>query len=213
MAYRAYIFDLDGTLLNTLPDLVRLTNMVLGENGWPERSSQEILSFVGNGGRKLLERAAPEGTPGEQLDAVFVRWRELYPTFGHAMTRPYEGIPQMLAEKKAAGARLGVFSNKFDAAANQVIGEHFPGVFDIVRGERPDTPRKPDPAGLFDMLDQLGVRLEETLYVGDSITDVRTAQAAKVPYVAVAWGYETREALQAAGAATIIEHPRELLAL
>ena len=211
MAYRAYIFDLDGTLLNTLPDLVRLTNMVLSENGWPERTSDEILSFVGNGGRVLLGRAAPTGTPDALLDEAFSRWRELYPTYGHAMTRPYEGIPEVLAKLKAAGAKLGVLSNKFDAAAQAVIEEQFPGVFHLVRGECEEIPRKPDPAGLRYMMKQLGVQPTDVLYVGDSATDVKTAHNAGVACVAISWGYQSREALMAAGATAIIDNPFDLL--
>jgi len=211
MAYRAYIFDLDGTLLNTLPDLVRLTNMVLVENGWPERTTEEILSFVGKGGRNLIGRAAPAGTPDAQLDAAFARWRELYPTYGHALTRPYDDIPETLAQLKATGAKLGVLSNKFDAAAQSVIAEHFPGVFDLVRGECEEIPRKPDPAGLRFMMGQLGVQPADVLYVGDSATDVETALNAGVACVAVSWGYQSCDMLKAAGATTIIDNPSDLL--
>lgn len=213
MAFRAYIFDLDGTLLNTLPDLVRLTNMVLRKFGWPERTNDEILSFVGNGGRILVGRAAPEGTPNEQIDEAFNQWRALYPTYGHAMTKPYEGIPEMLEQLKAQKALLGVLSNKFDAAAQSVIEEHFPGVFHLVRGECEDIPRKPNPAGLQFMMSQLGVQAEDVLYVGDSHTDVETALRAKVTCAAVSWGYQSREALVAAGATTIVDKPSDLLAL
>lgn len=213
MTYGAYIFDLDGTLLNTLPDLVRLTNMVLHENGWPERTTAEILSFVGRGGRNLLERSAPDGSPADKLDAAFARWRELYPTYGHAMTKPYAGIPETLAQLKANGAKLGVLSNKFDSAVKAVIAEHFPGVFDLTRGECEEIPRKPDPTGLRFMMGELGVSAQDVLYVGDSATDVKTAQAAEVAYVAVSWGYERREVLQETGAATIIDNPADLLVL
>ena len=190
MKYAAYIFDLDGTLLDTLPDLVRLTNMVLENRGWPVRTREEILSFVGHGGRNLLERAAPIGTPASELDAAFAEWRELYPEYGHALTKPYEGIPEMLARLKASGAKLGVLSNKFDAAVCSVIAEHFPGVFDVVRGEREGIPRKPDPTSLLGMLDELGVSPERTVYVGDSGSDVETARAAGTACTAVMWGYQ-----------------------
>ena len=213
MTYRAYIFDLDGTLLNTLPDLVRLTNMVLAEHGWPERTSDEILSFVGNGGRKLVGRAAPAGTPDEQLDEAFERWRALYPTYGHSMTKPYEGIPETLDQLKADGAKLGVLSNKFDAAARSVIEEHFPGVFHLVRGECEEIPRKPDPTGLRFMMGQLGVQPAEVLYVGDSGTDVETALRAHVACAVVTWGYQSRDVLAAAGAETFVDTPADLLAL
>ena len=206
MRFHAYIFDLDGTLLDTLPDLVRLTNMVLGQRGWPERTTAEILSFVGNGGRNLLERAAPAGTSAPELDAAFARWRELYPTYGHALTTPYDGIPEMLDCLKRDGAKLGVLSNKFDAAVRSVIGEHFPGVFDLVRGECEDVPRKPDPTGLLNMLRELDVDPADCAYIGDSQSDIETARAAGTFAIAVAWGYQ-----QPTGADQTITHPSQLL--
>lgn len=211
MAYDAYIFDLDGTLLNTLPDLARLTNMVLEERNWPQRTVEEVLSFVGHGGRYLLSRAIPAGTPDELLDEVFARWRELYPTYGHAMTKPYEGIPEVLDALKERGAKLAVLSNKFDAAVGQVIAEHFPGVFDIARGECDEIPRKPDPAGLRMVMRQLGVAPERVAYVGDSVTDVRTALNAGVFCVTVTWGYGEASALKAEGAQVLIDNPFALL--
>ena len=211
MAYDAYIFDLDGTLLNTLPDLARLTNMVLEERNWPQRTVEEVLSFVGHGGRYLLSRAIPAGTPDELLDEVFARWRELYPTYGHAMTKPYEGIPEVLDALKERGAKLAVLSNKFDAAVGQVIAEHFPGVFDIARGECDEIPRKPDPAGLRMVMRQLGVAPERVAYVGDSVTDVRTALNAGVFCVTVTWGYGETSALKAEGAQVLIDNPFALL--
>lgn len=211
MTYRAYIFDLDGTLLDTLPDLVRLTNMVLRENGWPERTTEEVLSFVGNGGRNLLELSAPAGTPGPQLDEAFARWRALYPTYGHALTRPFTGIPETLARLKDAGAQLGVLSNKFDAAVKEVIERHFPGVFDIARGECPEIPRKPDPRGLQHMMVQLDVVPEQVAYVGDSGTDMSVAVAAGAFPIGVAWGYRPVEELRSAGAQRIATAPAELV--
>lgn len=211
MAYDAYIFDLDGTLLNTLPDLARLTNMVLEERNWPQRTVEEVLSFVGHGGRYLLSRAIPVGTPDELLDEVFARWRELYPAYGHAMTKPYEGIPEVLDALKERGAKLAVLSNKFDAAVGQVIAEHFPGVFDIARGECEEIPRKPDPAGLRMVMRQLGVAPERVAYVGDSVTDVRTALNAGVFCVTVTWGYGETSALKAEGAQVLIDNPSALL--
>ena len=211
MAYDAYIFDLDGTLLNTLPDLARLTNMVLEERNWPQRTVEEVLSFVGHGGRYLLSRAIPAGTPDELLDEVFARWRELYPAYGHAMTKPYEGIPEVLDALKERGAKLAVLSNKFDAAVGQVIAEHFPGVFDIARGECEEIPRKPDPAGLRMVMRQLGVAPERVAYVGDSVTDVRTALNAGVFCVTVTWGYGETSALKAEGAQVLIDNPSALL--
>ena len=211
MGYKAYIFDLDGTLLDTLPDLVRLTNMVLEERGWPLRSREEILSYVGHGGRHLIGCAAPADTPDAVLDEAFERWQDLYPQYGHALTRPYDGIPEMLEQLKAGGARLGVLSNKFNAATQSVIDEHFPGVFDIVRGECEEFPRKPDPTGLLHMMDLMGVRADEAAYVGDSQGDIEVARRARVFPVGVTWGYRSVEALRAACPGAIVDSPSALL--
>ena len=210
MVYRAFIFDLDGTLLDTLPDLVRLTNMVLELRGWPERSREQILSYVGNGGRSLLSKAAPPSTSDEEVDAAFAQWRELYPEYGHALTRPYAGMPEALVELKGRGAKLGVLSNKFDGAVRQVIAEHFPGLFDIARGECAEIPRKPDPRGLRYMMDWLGVEPEEAVYVGDSPSDMVVAANADVCSVGVSWGYRPADDLRAAGARVIVDRPMEL---
>lgn len=198
--FDAVVFDLDGTLLDTLPDLVRLTNAVLAEHGWPERTRDEVLSYVGDGGRALLGRAAPAGTADADLDEAFARWRELYPTLGHALTQPYPGIPELLAELKRHDVKLGVLSNKFDAAAREVVAEHFPGMFDLVRGECAEIPRKPDPAGLQFMMRALNVSPAHVAYVGDSATDMQVAVAAGAFPVAVGWGYQPESALRAAGA-------------
>lgn len=211
MTYAAYIFDLDGTLLNTLPDLVRLTNKVLENHGWPTRTTGEILSFVGAGGYALLRCAVPEGTADEQLDEAFESWRMLYPTYGHAFTKPYDGMPEALDRLKANGAKLGVLSNKFDAAVIEVINRHFPGVFDIARGECEEIPRKPDPRGLQYMMKQLGVTPEEVAYVGDSGGDMQAAVAAGALPVGVSWGYRSVEELKEAGALRVVDAPAELL--
>lgn len=213
MTYAAYIFDLDGTLLDTLPDLVRLTNMVLGQRGWPTRSTEEILSYVGDGGRMLLTRAAPVGTPDRDIDEAFACWQELYPTYGHALTRPYGGMPEALAELKGKGAKLGVLSNKFDAAAQEVIAGQFPNMFDLVRGECDEIPRKPDPRGLLHMIGQLGVQPEDVAYVGDSGTDMRVACKAGAFAVGVSWGYRPVSELRAAGAQVIVQNPGEIVLL
>lgn len=213
MSYSACIFDLDGTLLDTLPDLVRLTNMVLEQRGWPVRTREEILSYVGDGGRVLLQRAAPAHTPEPQIEAAFALWQELYPTYGHALTKPYEGMPETLAQLKAQGAKLGVLSNKFDAAVKEVIAHHFPGMFDLARGECAEIPRKPDPRGLQHMMEQLGVQPDQVAYVGDSGTDMSVATAAGAFPVGVTWGYRPVEELRSAGAQLIATAPGDLLNL
>ncbi len=211
MTFQAYIFDLDGTLLDTLPDLVRLTNMVLDQRGWPRRTRDEILSYVGDGGRVLLRRAAPADVQDAEVDDAFARWQALYPTYGHALTAPYDGIPETLAQLKGQGAKLGVLSNKFDAAVQEVIAHHFPGIFDIARGECAEIPRKPDPRGLLHMLQQLGVRPEQAAYVGDSGTDMQVARVTGSFAIGATWGYRCAADLQAAGAQVLIDAPQDLL--
>lgn len=213
MAYDAYLLDLDGTLLDTLPDLTALTNTVLEERGMPTHTAEEVNSYVGAGAFMLLKRAAPPDTPDEEVEALMLRWKELYPERGHALTKPYRGIPETLDALKARGAKLGVLSNKFDAATQIVIAEHFPGVFDIVRGEGPETPRKPDPTGLKWMMSQLGVDANRVAYVGDSGSDMTVALNAGAVPVGVAWGYRSVELLRECGAQHIITTPAELLDL
>ena len=213
MKFDAYIFDLDGTLLDTLPDLVALTNMVLEEHDMPLRTREEVLSFVGNGARVLLERATPPGTSACEIDAIMNRWKGLYPEFGHKYTKPYPGMPEVLARMKSEGARLGVLSNKFDAAVKQVIDLHFPGVFDLAWGECPEVPRKPDPTGLNNMMAQLGVMPQRTAYVGDSGTDMKVACAAGATAVGVTWGYQSVSVLKSGGAHVLVDQPQDLAAI
>ena len=213
MTYQAFIFDLDGTILNTLPDLVRITNMVLEEHHMPTHTSDEVNSYVGNGARVLLQRAVPTGTPDADIDAILARWKELYPEHGHKYTKPYEGMTEALLALKGRGIKLGVLSNKFDAAARSVVGEHFPGVFDVVRGESPDTPRKPDPTGLLQMMKDLGVEPAQVVYVGDSGSDMTVALRAGAYPVGVSWGYRSVDELRECGALTLIDQPDELIGL
>ena len=211
MAFDAYIFDLDGTLLDTLDDLVILTNAVLREWGMPEHTRDEINSFVGGGVRVLLKRATPPGTDDATIEEIMVRWKALYPEAGHATTRPFPGIADALEQLKGRGAKLGVLSNKYDAATRAVIEAHLPGLFDLVRGECAEIPRKPDPTGMCWMMNELGVSPDKVAYVGDSDIDMKTACNAGVYGVGVSWGYRSVDDLLAAGAARILDAPGDLV--
>lgn len=209
--FDAYVFDLDGTLLDTLPDLVELTNITLREFGYPEHTTEEILSYVGNGALALMTQAVPANTSEEDTAAALAYWKSRYIDLGHAMTKPYEGIPEALAALKQRGAKLAVLSNKFDAATCSVIANHFPGIFDVVHGECPEFPRKPNPAGLLHTLEELGVSPDRAAYVGDSAGDMDVSLRASTFAIGVSWGYQPVEKLQAAGAHVIIDSPDQLL--
>lgn len=213
LGVRAFIFDLDGTVLDTLDDLVALTNAVLAERGWPVHSREAVQGFVGNGAHALMVQAVPAGIDEAGVAAALARWKELYGVYGHKLTRPFPGMSGTLARLKAEGACLGVLSNKFDAAARAVIAEHFPDTFDIVHGECADYPRKPDPTGLRRMIGALGVEPGETAYIGDSVGDMDTAAAAGAIAIGVAWGYQPASALYAHGARMVIGAPGELTEL
>ena len=208
--FKAFVFDLDGTLLDTLPDLVVLTNEIMTRCGCPTHTRDEVLSYVGNGATALFQRALPTDAPEALLDQALKLWHDLYDVYGHAQTAPYPSMPETLAQLKARGLRLGVLSNKFDAAARSVVEEHFPGVFDLVRGEGPDVPRKPNPKGLLDMLRDLDVAPEQTAFVGDSLPDMQTAVAAGAFPIGATWGYQSIKALMDGGAAVLVDTPSEL---
>ena len=211
--YRAFLFDLDGTLLDTLPDLVALTNAVMTECGCPTHTQDEVSSYVGGGARVLLQRALPQGSTESQIDHALDLWKKLYPVYGYELTKPYDHVVEALRQLKERGAVLGVLSNKFDAGAQEVIADYFPGLFDIVRGEGPDFPRKPDPCGLNKMMALLGVAADETVYIGDSGSDAEVACNAGVLGVGVSWGYRSVESLVESGAHMIIDDLRELVEL
>lgn len=209
--FSTLIFDLDGTLLDTLPDLVALTNGTLQEMGFPPRTTEEIHSFVGNGIQALIYQAIPETATPDQAEAAMQRWKELYPIAGNKLTRPYPHIPETLAALKQQGIRLGVLSNKFDQGVHDVITTYLPGYFEVMHGEREDIPRKPDPTGLLRTIKELGSTPEETAYVGDSGVDVAVARNAGVFSIGVDWGYHSAEKLSEERADVVISDARALL--
>lgn len=209
--FRAFVFDLDGTLLNTLPDLTALTNAVLERNGYRTYSEADIRSFVGDGVKVLLERAVPADTPSEEIDRLMGEWKKSYPEFGYALTKPYPNLPETLDGLSHRGAKLGALSNKFDAAAREVIATFLPGRFAVVHGESADTPRKPDPTGLKKTMAELGVDPSDTAYIGDSGGDMTTAVRAGAFPIGVSWGYQSVARLEECGARIIVDDPRELL--
>lgn len=204
------VFDLDGTLLDTLPDLVELTNATLRACGFPTHTREEVLSYVGSGVEALIRMAVPQGTPEAAIERASARWKELYPDYGYSLTRPYPGIPEMLDALNHRGMKLAVLSNKFDGAVRDVIEAFLPGKFAAVHGESPDYPRKPDPTGLNRLLAGLGSCAERCIFVGDSSNDVRVAKASGSYSIGVTWGYGSRETLVSDGADLLADNAVEL---
>lgn len=213
MKIKTIIFDLDGTLLDTLGDLGDAVNAALQEKGYPMRTDDEIRNFVGNGVATLMRRAVPEGTAQDTVETCLARFRAHYDKHMMNRTAPYAGIPALLQELKAKGIVMGVLSNKYDPAAKALTAHYFPGDITQTFGERTGVARKPDPAAVLEMLQILGAERETTLYVGDSDVDMQTAGNARLFAVGVTWGFRSREALEAAGADALVDHPSDILKL
>lgn len=207
----AVIFDLDGTLLNTLGDLRAATNHALEVRGLPPHSMEEIRQFIGNGIRLLICRAMPEGTPEAEIDAALDDFKAYYAAHIHDRTVPYDGIPQLLTALKKRGIKVAVLSNKIDSASQQLIEYFFPGKTDVVFGEHVGVPRKPDPTSCRMVMQQLGVQPEQVLYVGDSGTDMQTAKNAGLYAVGVTWGFRSKEVLLKYGADVLVHRPEQIL--
>lgn len=212
MSEKIVIFDLDGTLLNTLSDLHDSTNYALRSVGLPERSIDEVRRFVGNGIRKLIERAVPSDCAPETLECCFECFKTHYSAHCMETTAPYPGIAELLCALKGEGCALGVVSNKADAPAKALVAHYFPNVFDSVVGERENVRKKPAPDAVLETLRSLGGDIESCVYVGDSDVDFHTAQNAGCRVVLVSWGFKTREFLDGFGAA-VADDARQLLEL
>jgi len=209
--YKAVIFDLDGTLLDTLTDLAEGTNYALRVNGLPERTTDEIRRFVGNGARKLVERAVPDSQAEAALEQVRKDFDVYYKVHCKDHTGPYPGIIEMLEELARKGYALGVVSNKPDFAVQELIPEYFPGLFASVSGERAGVAKKPAPDLIWEAMKDLRAGSSDAIYVGDSEVDLEAAANAGIPCISVAWGFKGREFLEEHQAEVIIEKPLEIL--
>mgnify|MGYP005787821293 CR=1 FL=1 len=208
---RCCVFDLDGTLVNSLEDLARATNFALKKNGLPAKELEEYRYFVGDGVFKLVERAAGgKGTP-ELLKKIKADFDAYYATHYHVHTAFYPGILPLLQELKQKGIKLAVISNKPHEFAVQIVSEFAPGFFDCAMGNSPKFPKKPDPASLSFTMETLGVSPEETLFIGDSNVDIFTGHNAGVKAVGVTWGFRPRKELMDAGADYLADTPHDLL--
>ena len=212
-SFSTYIFDLDCTLLDTLGDLAASVNFALRTYGMPEHSLDDVRRFVGNGVRKLMERAVPNGADNPLFDETFATFRQYYMAHSLDTTRPYEGIPETLAALKARGCHLAVVSNKMMAATQALCHHFFPDTIEVAIGEdeAAGIRRKPAPDTVFAALKALGVGKEDAVYVGDSDVDILTACNAGIPCISVLWGFRNRDFLLQNGAEIFISTPSELL--
>ena len=219
--YNIYIFDLDGTLLDTLQDLANSVNYALRQHGMPEHSIDDIRRFVGNGVRLLMERAVPDGARNPQFEAAFATFRQYYMQHSLDTTRPYDGIPELIHELKARGCQMAVVSNKMMAATQELVRHFFPDIpVAIGEHEAAGIRKKPAPDTVYEALRQLGIihhpssiihQTSDIVYVGDSEVDIETARNSGLPCISVLWGFRSCDFLLAHGATTFAERPADIL--
>jgi phosphoglycolate phosphatase len=213
MAFRAILFDLDGTLLDTLADIASAANEALTLEAFPARTEADYLRFIGDGIATTFRRALPPDRSGdEEVARCVANFQETYGKSWNVHTQPYDGIPELLDVLTARGIALAILSNKgddFTRLCSQTYLDRWP--FREIRGLRPDSPRKPDPTVALEIAESLGVEPGECAFVGDSVVDIQTGKAAGMYPIGVSWGFQTVERLRDAGAGAIIDHPRFLL--
>lgn len=207
------IFDMDGTLLDTLDDLTDAVNHALKVMGYPMRDREAIRKFLGNGLEILIKKALPDEHKENDVHDAIALFKEFYSIHGNDNTKPYDGVVELLAELHRRGVTTAVLSNKYEAAVIELAAEYFPGSFDVIRGERKNVPLKPAPDGIFSIMEELSISPENAMYVGDSEVDMKTGNNAGVTTVGVLWGFRTRDVLENNGAHHIIADPMELLEL
>lgn len=209
--YRLVIFDLDGTLLDTLEDLYRSVNFALEKSGFPKRSREEVRLFVGNGALNLIKCAVPEGTPQEDRDRVYADFAAHYAAHCFDHTGPYYGIAELLTGLREAGVLLAVVSNKDDTAVKPLCDRYFGSLLDVAVGRRDGVQKKPAPDTVNEVLEILRVEKSDAVYVGDMDVDIETAQNAEIPCISVTWGFRDPNFLHRHGAKIMVSSPDELL--
>lgn len=213
-SYKTYIFDLDGTLLDTLGDLTASVNYALRSHDMPQHSIEAVRTMVGNGVKLLMERAVPYGLQNPLFDDVLATFRKHYMKHSLDTTCPYDGITELLMALKERGCHTAVVSNKFDAATKSLCNHFFSGLIDVAVGEHEaeGIRKKPAPDTVREALSQLGVGPDNAVYVGDSEVDIATARNSGLPCISVLWGFRSREFLEAHGATTFVKTPEMLSA-
>lgn len=211
MKYNTYIFDLDGTLLDTLQDLANAVNHAMREMNYPERTVDEVRRFIGNGIRMLIKRAAPQDISVEDYEKTLAVFTAYYLDHIADFTKPYDGITEVIETLKSKGCKVAVVSNKADEAAKKVVKDYFGDIFDMVVGKMDRFPSKPEPDSVLYVIETLGADKDKCIYSGDSEVDVQTAHNAGLPCIGVTWGNRDVSELIAAGAEYIVEKPNEIL--
>lgn len=209
--YNTYIFDLDGTLLSTLGDLAASCNYALRTNGMPERTIDEVRVFVGNGVKKLMERAVPNGEDNPAFEKTYSDFRKHYMEHNLDTTKPYDGVMDLLKELNSRGKKVAVVSNKFYAATKELCRHFFGNLVQVAIGEREDIRKKPAPDTVIEAMRQLGVTTEGAVYIGDSDVDIETARNSGMPCISVLWGFRDRDFLLQHGATTLVDTPTDIL--
>lgn len=211
MSYKLAIFDMDGTILNTLDDLADSMNHSLATFGLPLKTVDEVRSYVGNGIRKAVERAVPKGLSVEQIDEVHDEFRRYYKDHCAIKTRPYDGILEVIKTLRERGILTAVVSNKAEFAVQSLCVDYFDGLFDCYVGDKEGQRRKPYPDGVLSVLDKLGIAKEDAVYIGDSDVDFETAKNSEMDVIMVGWGFRDEEFIRSKGAEFVIHKPEEIL--
>lgn len=211
MKYDLIIFDMDGTILNTLEDLKNSLNYVLQQAGYQTRTLEEVRTFVGNGIRKTIERALPSDIEEEKIDELFSLFMKYYAIHNTDNTKPYNGVIDLLKELKHLGYKTAVVSNKQDSAVKSLCKKFFTGLFDVEIGEKENIAKKPDPDEVNEVLKILNIDRTKSIYIGDSEVDIQTAQNSKMKSIIVDWGFRDRKFLYEHGAEVIVSNPSEIL--
>lgn len=207
--YNTVIFDLDGTLLDTLDDLTDSVNYAMSGMGWPLRDRKDVRLFLGNGIKRLMELCSPEGISGEEFDKAFGMFKEYYEVHNQDKTTPYEGVVEVMAHFKEQGIKMAIVSNKVHEAVLALRDEFFPYV-EVAIGDMPDMARKPEPDSCYKALELLGSSKDEAVYIGDSEVDLLTAKNSGLDCITVLWGFRDKDYLIEQGATTFVETPEEL---
>ena len=205
------IFDMDGTILNTLEDLANALNYSLGTNNYPERTMDEVRRFVGNGIYKLVERGVPTGTEKADIDKVFKTFKEYYSVHCEDKTKPYENIIEIIKKLRVKNCHIAVVSNKADYAVQKLCERYFPNLIDIAVGERENVRKKPAPDSVLEVLKKLNADKSTAVYIGDSEVDIQTAKNADMDSIIVTWGFREKAYLLENGAKLTIDKPIDIL--